>query len=101
MKKLFTLAAAALILASCSQPEKVVDAPHEFHPEWSKNANMYEVNIRQYTPEGTFAAFQTHSAPPARDGRGHPLADAHSAYRGEEPQRSAWVLLLHPRLPRD
>ena len=60
MKKLFTLAAAALILASCSQPEKVVDAPHEFHPEWSKNANMYEVNIRQYTPEGTFAAFQTH-----------------------------------------
>jgi alpha-amylase len=60
MKKLFTLAAAALILASCSQPEKVVDAPHEFHPEWSKNANMYEVNIRQYTPEGTFAAFQMH-----------------------------------------
>ena len=60
IKKLFTLAAAALILASCSQPEKVVDAPHEYHPEWSKNANMYEVNIRQYTPEGTFAAFQTH-----------------------------------------
>jgi alpha-amylase len=27
------------------------------HPEWSKNAVIYEVNIRQYTPEGTFAAF--------------------------------------------
>lgn len=26
-------------------------------PEWSKNAVMYEVNIRQYTPEGTFNAF--------------------------------------------
>jgi len=24
---------------------------------WSKNANIYEVNIRQYTPEGTFNAF--------------------------------------------
>jgi hypothetical protein len=23
------------------------------HPEWSKNIVMYEVNVRQYTPEGT------------------------------------------------
>lgn len=30
------------------------------YPSWSKNANMYEVNIRQYTPEGTFAAFEKH-----------------------------------------
>ncbi|NJL12602.1 MAG: alpha-amylase [Microscillaceae bacterium] len=30
------------------------------HPEWSKNLSIYEVNIRQYTPEGTFKAFQTH-----------------------------------------
>ncbi len=28
------------------------------HPEWSSNASIYEVNIRQYTPEGTFKAFQ-------------------------------------------
>ncbi|MCH2022101.1 MAG: alpha-amylase family glycosyl hydrolase [Saprospiraceae bacterium] len=27
-------------------------------PEWSKNATMYEVNIRQYSKEGTFKAFQ-------------------------------------------
>lgn len=27
------------------------------HPEWSYNTNIYEVNIRQYTPEGTFQAF--------------------------------------------
>jgi glycosidase len=26
-------------------------------PSWSQNANIYEVNIRQYTPEGTFNAF--------------------------------------------
>ena len=28
------------------------------HPDWSKNASIYEVNIRQYTPEGTFKAFE-------------------------------------------
>ncbi len=28
------------------------------HPAWSRRAVIYEVNIRQYTPEGTFAAFQ-------------------------------------------
>ncbi len=27
---------------------------------WAKNAVLYEVNIRQYTAEGTFAAFQKH-----------------------------------------
>ncbi len=31
---------------------------HINHPEWSKHANIYEVNIRQYTPEGTFKAFE-------------------------------------------
>ena len=30
------------------------------HPEWSKNAVIYEVNIRQFTPEGTFDAFEKH-----------------------------------------
>jgi cyclomaltodextrinase / maltogenic alpha-amylase / neopullulanase len=30
------------------------------HPEWSKNATIYEVNVRQYTPEGTFKAFEPH-----------------------------------------
>ena len=30
------------------------------HVEWSKKANIYEVNIRQFTPEGTFAAFESH-----------------------------------------
>lgn len=28
--------------------------------EWAKDAVVYEVNIRQYTPEGTFAAFTEH-----------------------------------------
>ena len=27
------------------------------HSKWSYSTNIYEVNVRQYTPEGTFAAF--------------------------------------------
>ncbi len=30
------------------------------HPEWTKNATIYEVNIRQFTPEGNFRAFEAH-----------------------------------------
>jgi cyclomaltodextrinase / maltogenic alpha-amylase / neopullulanase len=30
------------------------------HPAWSIHANIYEVNVRQYTPEGTFKAFANH-----------------------------------------
>ena len=31
-----------------------------FHPAWSKNSVIYEVNVRQYTPEGTLAALTKH-----------------------------------------
>ncbi len=30
------------------------------HVPWSRNANIYEVNVRQFTPEGTFTAFESH-----------------------------------------
>ena len=30
------------------------------HPDWSYNTNIYEVNVRQYTEEGTFKAFKKH-----------------------------------------
>ena len=30
------------------------------HPDWAKYASLYEVNIRQYTPEGTINAFAEH-----------------------------------------
>jgi len=30
------------------------------HPSWIMQGNIYEVNIRQYTPEGTFNAFSNH-----------------------------------------
>jgi glycosidase len=45
-----------------SSPETDAQLPHArvTPPEWSHNANIYEVNIRQYTPEGTFDAFREH-----------------------------------------
>ncbi|HEX6332751.1 MAG TPA: alpha-amylase family glycosyl hydrolase [Flavisolibacter sp.] len=30
------------------------------HPAWIMQGNIYEVNVRQYTPEGTFTAFAGH-----------------------------------------
>lgn len=47
--------------ASCGAPEQESESARLStveHPEWSKNANIYEVNIRQYSPEGTFNAFR-------------------------------------------
>ena len=45
---------------SCTSSSETKPDPsnHVEHPEWTKSANMYEVNIRQYTEEGTFKAFQ-------------------------------------------
>lgn len=48
------------VCMSCNnryQPKEYVELKH---PEWSKNATIYEVNIRQYTKEGTFHAFTSH-----------------------------------------
>ncbi|MDF7813675.1 alpha-amylase family glycosyl hydrolase [Hymenobacter sp. YC55] len=30
------------------------------HPAWATHTSIYEVNLRQYTPEGTFQAFEAH-----------------------------------------
>lgn len=39
------------------QPKEYVELQH---PDWSKNATIYEVNVRQFTKEGTFKAFESH-----------------------------------------
>ncbi|MBC7884966.1 MAG: alpha-amylase [Saprospiraceae bacterium] len=39
--------------------EQSEQSPFEL-PEWAKSVNIYEVNIRQYTDEGTFNAFRKH-----------------------------------------
>ena len=49
MKKLLTLAALALMLGACSQTQTTTP-----HPEWTYNSVVYEMNIRQFSPEGTF-----------------------------------------------
>ncbi len=52
MKKLLLFALAALTLGSCApKQEQVLE-----HPDYAYTATMYELNTRQFTPEGTFAA---------------------------------------------
>ena len=66
---LSTFGVLALLLTSCgggSSPASTTDAQalgqglksdELAHPAWSANATIYEVNVRQHTPEGTFNAF--------------------------------------------
>ncbi len=52
-----------LLFPACKAPENKQPAPKAetsaalLVPDWAKNANIYEVNLRQYTPEGTIKAF--------------------------------------------
>lgn len=51
------------LMVSCNQIKKDVavrKVSAVVHPEWSENAVIYEVNVRQYTPEGTLKAFEEH-----------------------------------------
>jgi glycosidase len=67
-KLLFTLFALIALIAltffgcSISAKKKEIKpfVSEVVHPEWSKNSVLYEVNIRQCTPEGTFNAFSKH-----------------------------------------
>ena len=57
MKNLF-LVSLSIVLISCSNQSN-----NEISQEtdvWHKNATIYEVNVRQFTPEGTFNAFLPH-----------------------------------------
>ena len=59
-----------LILVSCnnqtaetpvaSKSDADSFATENGHPSWILQGNIYEVNTRQYTPEGTFKAFSQH-----------------------------------------
>ncbi|WP_425392111.1 alpha-amylase family glycosyl hydrolase [Ekhidna sp.] len=62
MKIITNLTFLLLLIGSCSQPkskEKQAEATKGF-PEQAKDMVIYEVNVRQYTPEGTFNAFAAH-----------------------------------------
>lgn len=74
MRKLyfFYLLTGCLFIFSCTNDSKVqsvtvVDTARRAgdtsvagHPAWILQGNVYEVNTRQYTPEGTFKAFEKH-----------------------------------------
>lgn len=49
----FAAVTAGLLASGCSAKD---DGAVGIHPDWSYNAVIYEMNVRQYTPEGTFAA---------------------------------------------
>ena len=51
MKKFLLLTCALLALAGCKKTPSV-------HPGWTYDSVMYEVNIRQFSPEGTFAGVE-------------------------------------------
>ena len=57
---LFYTLLVALYLVSCSPARKTENTITANPQEWSKNVVMYEVNVRQYTHEGTFNAFAAH-----------------------------------------
>jgi glycosidase len=56
----------ALWLSSCGEHHEIkthdvaMDDITSIIPEWAKSANIYEVNTRQYTAEGTLTAFSSH-----------------------------------------
>ncbi len=54
----------AIIVGGCSflgkKKELKPFTSKAIHPEWSEKMIMYEVNVRQYTDEGTFTAFAGH-----------------------------------------
>lgn len=62
MKRTLIFIAAILVIMSSCKPktEPKTKGGKVVHTDWSRNATIYEVNIRQYTPEGTFKAFQQH-----------------------------------------
>lgn len=67
MKKIMYILSILILISSSCNMLKNKDAVYEpkpsvelKHPEWSRNATIYEVNVRQYTPEGTFSAFAAH-----------------------------------------
>src|SRR6187455_2250129 len=64
MKKSLFLFLLPVIIFSCKEkdakPVIVSEVKSATHPEWMMQGNIYEVNVRQYTPEGTFNAFAKH-----------------------------------------
>jgi glycosidase len=62
MKKTFALSllASFIFFTAFSQQKAATATKIDGHPAWIMQGNIYEVNVRQYTKEGTFNAFAKH-----------------------------------------
>ena len=56
-KSILMLCCISFLFTACKTKTAVTDVKANY-PDWAKNAVIYEVNVRQYTPEGTFKAFE-------------------------------------------
>ena len=61
MKKISILLFATFLLFACNTNDttETITVAGE-HTDWVYDASIYEVNVRQYTTEGTFSAFEQH-----------------------------------------
>lgn len=50
----------AMVACNVNETKDTNKKKESMQMDWNKNANIYEVNIRQYTDEGTIKAFQKH-----------------------------------------
>ncbi len=57
-----SLSLICFLLACKPEPKPAPITSPPSPPEWTRTAVIYEVNVRQYTPEGTFEALGTHLA---------------------------------------
>ncbi len=65
MKKIFSILLLQFVVFTYSfcQTKTTTNAKSEIingHPAWIMQGNIYEVNVRQYTEEGTLNAFAKH-----------------------------------------
>jgi glycosidase len=69
MKKIIALMACFCLVFNSIEAQMRIKAAKQtknkisrvnYPPQWAYNSNIYEVNIRQYTPEGTINAFKSH-----------------------------------------
>ena len=58
MKKTLTLLLALLCLAACHRAVPQGNFTNVKHPDWAQKAVIYQVNVRQFSDEGTFAAVE-------------------------------------------
>jgi len=58
MKKILSFLLILFCLVACKKAAPEENVTHVIHPEWAKNAVIYQVNVRQFSPEGTFAAVE-------------------------------------------